>query len=36
VSDAHAVARAIAASGWETLLADLVRTPSHPGIERQE
>jgi len=36
VSDRDAVARAIDASGWELLLADLVRIPSHPGIERQE
>jgi acetylornithine deacetylase/succinyl-diaminopimelate desuccinylase len=28
--------RAIAASGWERLLADLVKLPSHPGVERQE
>lgn len=27
---------AIAASGWERLLVDLVRTPSHPGLDRQE
>lgn len=27
---------AIDASGWEQLLVDLVRTPSHRGIERQE
>jgi hypothetical protein len=30
------LAAAVAASGWERLLADLVRTPSHPGIARQE
>lgn len=27
---------AIRGSGWERLLAELVRTPSHPGIARQE
>jgi len=36
VTSDHPVARAIAASGWEQLAADLVRLPSHPGIERQE
>ena len=32
----HPVARAIAASGWEELAAELVRLPSHPGVDRQE
>ena len=30
------MAEAIAATGWEALLVDLVRTPSHPGLPRQE
>ena len=30
------VTQAIERSGWPELLADLVRTPSHPGVSRQE
>jgi len=36
VKDRAAIDRAIDASGWPDLLADLVRTPSHPGVPRQE
>jgi acetylornithine deacetylase/succinyl-diaminopimelate desuccinylase len=36
VSGPDGLAAAIAASGWERLLAELVRTPSHPGVVRQE
>jgi acetylornithine deacetylase/succinyl-diaminopimelate desuccinylase family protein len=36
VSGPEDLVAAIRASGWERLLAELVRTPSHPGIARQE
>ena len=36
MSGAAELDRAIDASGWPDLLADLVRTPSHPGVPRQE
>jgi succinyl-diaminopimelate desuccinylase len=36
VKDRAAIDRAIDAAGWPDLLADLVRTPSHPGVPRQE
>jgi succinyl-diaminopimelate desuccinylase len=36
VTGSDALFAAIDRSGWDTLLRDLVRTPSHPGLPRQE